>query len=173
MNAIRRTALTGIGLVAIAAPALAATATDPRGDAKTRLDLRSVTTGGTAESLVITVATHKAFGNGILGERPKKTWLCVYLWKNTSNPTTDSDFLPCARVRGGKLVAQVWSKAADAYIQTGATVTRLNGRTVRFAIPTSIFEGATGVYFWAATKDGAQRSFDVAPEAGPTLAPIG
>jgi hypothetical protein len=154
-------------LIAIVAPAAfaATTVSDPKDAGSSRLDLKSVTAGGSTGSLAITIRTHRPYGTRYLEDGGPHRYLCLYLWTSGSDLAKQADYQVCAYVIGGKLSTSAYSKAEGKLVEIGAKAARAGRNGMRFTVPTQPFEDGGGYAFRVATQDGpTRRSFDLAPK---------
>jgi len=171
------------GAAAVTAVALAAdsatsqTATDPKADVRSALDLTRVSVargfdGRLRASLTVAAAWKDA---DLLAETGPPGSLCLKAWTTTAPPDTTPDYLICATVDAdGNLRGSVLKERANKLPErTGAAeVTRPSTRTVtlRFS-QTAIGKPATLYVAAETTRAGCPRGscIDLAPDAPKTL----
>jgi hypothetical protein len=168
---------------AVTAVALAATApapqsaTDPKGDVRSPLDLTRVTLARGADGRLRTSLTIAAGwdGSDLLSETGPPGSLCVKAWTTTVPPDTTPDYLICVTAQAdGQLRGSILEQRANKLPERtgGAAVSRPSTRTVtlRFS-QTAIGKPATLYVAAETTRAGCPRGscIDLAPDAPTTL----
>jgi hypothetical protein len=171
------TATGAVGASAATAPA-PVSATDPKGDVKSPLDLARVSVARGSDGRVRTSLTLAADWDGqdlLAGSGPPGS-ICLKTWTTTAPPDTVPDYLVCVTADPrGALRGSVLHERANKLPErvSGADVSRPSPRTVTLRFSQAAIGSPATLHVAAeATRPGCTRvsCIDTAPDAPKTLA---